>query len=68
MTKWTDAKLKREAIRDYKECYDCGHYPDWTNEPLNNELVKKWSKEYDMTTQEFIKYANYFYEYDATRM
>lgn len=68
MTKWTDAKLKREAIRDWKECYECGHYPDWTNEPMTKELAKEWAEEYDMTVPEFKKYVDYFYEYDSIRM
>lgn len=69
MTKWTDAKLKKEAIRDYKECYECGHYPDWTNdcEYYTYNDWKKMAKEYDMTVPEFKKYVNYFFEYDATR-
>lgn len=62
MSKWTNAKLKKEAIRDYKECYECGHYPDWTNESLTDELIEKWSKEYDMTPEQFKKYVKYFYE------
>ena len=68
MTKWTDAKLKQEAIRDWKESYECGHYPDWTNEPMTNELAKEWASEYDMTVPEFKKYVDYFYEYNETRM
>lgn len=68
MTKWTDAKLKREAIRDWKESYECGHYPDWTNEPLSNQVVRKWAKEYNMSVPEFYKYADYFYQYEETRM
>lgn len=62
MSKWTDAELKQEAIHDYQECRECGHYPDWTNEPLTTELIKKWSVEYDMNENEFKRYINYFYE------
>ena len=29
MVKWTDAKLKRQAIREWKDCYECGHFPDF---------------------------------------
>jgi len=70
MTKWTDAKLKREAIRDYKECYDCGHYPEWTSDIQysSKDEIKQWANEYDMTVPEFKKYVNYFFEYDSTRM
>ena len=68
MTKWTDVKLKREAIRDYKESYECGHYPDWTNEPLSNQIARKWAKEYNMSVPEFYKYTDYFYRYEQTRM
>lgn len=62
MVKWTDRQLRKEAKIDYLDCRDCGHYPDWTNEPLTNELIEKWSKEYDMTPEQFKKYVEYFYE------
>ena len=68
MVKWTDSKLKREAIREWKDCYECGHYPDWTNESMTKELYKDWADEYDMTVPEFKKYVNYFFEYSETRM
>ena len=29
MTKWTDAKLKKQAIEEWKDCYKCGHFPDF---------------------------------------
>ena len=71
MTKWTDAKLKRQAIKDWKDCHECGHYPAWTNddcEYYTHEDWKRRAKEYDMTVSEFKKYVKYFYEYDSTRM
>lgn len=70
MAKWTDAKLKREAIRDWKDCYECGHYPDWTKDCqyYTSEDWKRWADEYNMTIDEFKKYVNYFFEYDSTRM
>lgn len=62
MSKWTEAKLKKEAESDYKECYECGHYPGWTNEKLTSEIIKRWADEYNMTLEEFKKYVNYFME------
>lgn len=58
----TNVELKRIAQEDFDECRKYGHYPDWTNEPLTDELIKKWSVEYDMTEDEFKKYADYFFE------
>ena len=67
MSKWTDAKLKKEAIRDYKECYECGHFPDFIcDQPcVDEEELKEYAEEYDMTLEEFKKYVNYFFECDA---
>lgn len=56
MTKWTDAKLKREAIREWKDCYECGHFPEFIcDQPYVSE-------------EEFKKYVDYFLEYNETRM
>ena len=70
MVKWTDAKLKREAIRDWKESYECGHYPDFIcDQPyVSEEELQDYAKEYDMTLEEFKKYVDYFLEYNETRM
>ena len=67
MTKWTNEKLEKEAKRDYKECYECGHYPTWTDECkyFGEEDWQQWAEEYDMTVEEFKKYVNYFFECDA---
>ena len=67
MAKWTDDKLKKEAKRDYKECSDCGHYPNWVNDDLRHyteEDWKRWAEEYDMSVKEFKKYVDYFFECD----
>ena len=29
MVKWTDAELKRQVIEEWKDCYECGHFPDF---------------------------------------
>lgn len=63
MTKWTDAKLKREATNEYHDCYECGYYPDWTDGTLSNDELEMWANEYDMTVSEFKKYMNYFLGY-----
>lgn len=70
MTKWTDAKLKRQAIKDWKDCYECGHYPEFIRDQpyVTKEELKIYAKEYDMTLKEFKKYVNYFIEYNETRM
>lgn len=68
MVKWTDNKLKKAAVREWKDCYECGHFPDWTNEPLSNEVVRRWAKEYKMSVPEFYRYTNYFYQYNETRI
>ena len=70
MAKWTKAKLKKEAIKDWKDCYECGHFPDFIcDQPcVSEEELKDYAKEYDMTLEEFKKYINYFLEYNETRM
>lgn len=70
MVKWTDAKLKRQAIREWKESYECGHYPDWSDyvQYFSKEDWEDWADEYNMTVPEFKKYVDYFFEYNETRM
>ena len=70
MTKWTDAKLKKQAINEWKDCYECGHFPEFIcDQPyVDEEDLKDYAKEYDMTLEEFKKYVDYFIEYNETRM
>lgn len=70
MSKWTDKQLKQEAIRDYKECYEYGHFPTWTDECqfFDAKEWQKWANEYDMTVEEFKKYTNYFFECSANQL
>ena len=70
MTKWTDAELKHQAIKDWKDCYECGHFSDWTNDCkyYTYEDLKRQAKDYSMTVPKFKKYVNYFYEYDSIRI
>ena len=55
MTKWTDAKLKKQAIEEWKDCYECGHFPDFIcDQPyVSEEELQDYAKEYGMTLEEF---------------
>ena len=57
----TDDELKKMAKGDYDDCYECGHFPTWVDEPLNEEELKRWAEEYDMSVEDFKKYMNFFY-------
>ena len=63
MTKWIDAKLKKQAYKDYVNC--CGHFPAFIYDKpyLSDYEWIKYAKEYGMSLEEFKKYADYFYDY-----
>lgn len=52
-----DAKLKKQAIEEWKDCYECGHFPDFIcDQPyVSEEELQDYAKEYDMTLEEFKK-------------
>lgn len=57
----TDDELKKMAKGDYDDCYECGHFPTWADEPLDNKDLKRWAEEYNMSVEDFKKYMNFFY-------
>lgn len=63
MTKWTDAKLKRQAYKDWRDCR--GYFPEFINDRsyLSDYEWIKYAKEYGMSLEEFKKYVDYFYDY-----
>ena len=57
----TDDELKKMAKEDYDDCYECGHFPTWVDEPLDDEELKRGAEECDMSVEDFKKYMNFFY-------
>lgn len=54
-------KLAKMAREHFLECYESGHYPDWICDGISDEEdLKYWAKEYDMTVAEFKQYSEFF--------
>ena len=64
MTMRTDKQLKKMARDDYMDCRECGHFPEFVCgcSPSTDEELKQYADEYEMTTDEFKKYMDYFME------
>ena len=59
----TDDELKKMAKADYDDFCECGHFPTWVDEPLDDEELKRGAEEYDMSVEDFKKYMDFFYSF-----